>query len=225
MSSGNQKPWVAILIAVITLMGTLGAAFITNGDRVLPVSSPDAIQKPESEAGAELPVKATPGAAGLPEPEPPPESSAPEPKRISIERATVEDENFYSSSYGPEKTVDNNIDFNNYWSTKAGSIIEVVLNFSFEAENTVSEIHFVSTRSGSSYTQPQSLELLFFDASDKEIATREVQLTPPKTEWERRGFDPVANVSRVQVELRDPLNDTASYMTLNEVQFYGYPSN
>lgn len=189
------------------------------------VNPPAGSAEGELDTGENPDSPAIPNTTDRPEPNLPSSESDAEVERIDIERVTVADENSYSSAYGPDKTIDNNIASSNYWSTKAGSIIEVVLNFSLEEENTVSEIHFISTRSGSSYTQPQSLELLFFNASDEEVAKQEIELAPPNSEWERHSFEAVPNVSRVQIELLDPLNDTASYMTLNEVQFYGYPSN
>ncbi len=146
-----------------------------------------------------------------------------EPIKLKIERVTVEDDNSYSSIYGPEKTIDNNISSGNYWSTENGAIIEVSLNFFLEEISTVNKIHFISTRNNGSYTQPQSLDLAFINESGEKVEERTIQVKTPNTQWERNDFDPVANVSMIRLQLLDPLNDTGSYMTLNEVQFYGFP--
>lgn len=143
------------------------------------------------------------------------------PIKLKIERVTVEDDNSYSFNYGPEKTIDNN--HRNYWSTKNGAIIEVALKFFLEETSTVSDIHFISTRNNGVYTQPQSLNLAFINESGEKIEERNIQVKTPNTQWERNDFDSVANVSMIRLQLLDPLNDTGSYMTLNEVQFYGFP--
>lgn len=145
--------------------------------------------------------------------------------KLEIERVTVENENLYSTNYGPDKTIDNNIASGNYWSTETGAIIDVALDFFLEEPSSVSEIHFLSTRNNGSYTQPQSINLIFMDNAGEKISEQEIQLYPPNREWERHDFSPVSGVKSIKLEMQDPLHDTGRYYTLNEVQFYGFPSN
>ena len=156
--------------------------------------------------------------------EPSGESTIPE-KKTSIEKldvslVEVNNDNEYSSNYGTSKIIDSNV--KSYWSTKSGSILDVVLDFYFDEPKSISQVNIYSPKDGGSHTQPVEVDLIFLGNSGEEITSQTITLKSSSDQWQEYKLERVDNVSSVKVDLGEPKNNTASYITINEIRFYGY---
>lgn len=139
--------------------------------------------------------------------------------KIRVISASVDNQNFYSDTYGPAMAVDSNIE--SYWSTRSGAILDVALDFSFEKTSTISSLRIYAPDKGNSYTQPKTMNLIFLDESDVEISRRRIRLTGSYAEWQSYEFDPVNGASSVRITIDELTRDIASYLTVNEIEFFG----
>ena len=69
--------------------------------------------------------------------------------------------------------------------------------------------------------QPLAIELIFFGNSE-EITRQQIKLKGSSDQWQEYKLEVVENVTSVKMELHELTNDTARYITFNEVRFYGY---
>lgn len=223
MSSNHQKPWVVISVAIIGLIGTIATAYFSYRGNINPES------KTNGPTPSPSPLDSPTSKIVTPPPEPKPDlDPAPdlEPKRLIIKEAKVENENVLSPEYGPDNLIDNDCDNLSYWATKEGSSNDAVLNFILSTPSTVSEVRLYSMRFKGRATQPKKLSLYFFDEFDKKVVKPKelIQEIPISRDWVKHEFDPVKDVKRIQMRTLEPLNASATFLSFNEVRFYG-PSN
>lgn len=207
MSPNNQKPWVAISIAIIGLIGTVTTAYITSQDKTTQLETPSPTPTPEEN----------------PSPVTPDPQSDQKLKQLAIEDVTVESDNVLSPEYGPKNLKDNDCSNKNYWATREGSSNDAVLDFTLLTPSTVSEARLYSMRYKGRATQPKRLALEFFDDSGNEIG-KQKELRQEKSisrDWVKHKFDPVKGVKRIQMRLLEPLNASGIFLSFNEVRFYG----
>lgn len=140
-------------------------------------------------------------------------------EKLDVSLVEVNNDNEFSSSYATSKIVDGNVQ--SYWRTESGSILDVVLDFHFDQPNSLNQIHIYATRDGGSYTQPVEIKLIFFDDSKREIASQTMTLRSSSEQWQEYTLEKVDNVSSVTIDLGEPKNNTARYITINEIRFYG----
>ena len=141
------------------------------------------------------------------------------PEKLDVSLVEVNNANERSTRYNADKIVDSNVE--SYWKTKKGSILDIDLEFYFEKPKSLSQINVYSSRNEGSYTQPEEVELIFFNDSGKEITSQTITPKGSSDQWQEHKFETVDNVSRVKMELGEPRNNTASYITINEIRFYG----
>ena len=143
-------------------------------------------------------------------------------EKLEVYSVRVNDENEYSRSYSASNMTDSNVE--SYWRTKRGSILDVALDFSFDKpKKSLSQVNIYSSKDGGSYTQPVEVKLIFFDDSGEEITRELITLKGSSDQWQKYELDArVNNVSNVKIELGEPENNTARYIAINEIRFYGY---
>lgn len=157
--------------------------------------------------------------------EPLEKESTPEPnnsiEKVDVYSVRADNENESSSSYSALNITDGNV--KSYWKTKRGLILDVALDFSFDEPKSLSQIDIYSPKDGGSYTQPVEIELVFLDDSGEEITSQTIMRKGSSDDWQEYELEKkVDNVISVKMEIGELKNNTASYIALNEVRFYGY---
>ena len=147
-------------------------------------------------------------------------------KKIKILHASVNNNNEFSSRYDALKTVDSY--FKTYWSTKGGEILDVFMEFFFHEPKSVSGFKIYAPIEKNNYappekyTQPKIVELIFFNDSEEEITRKQIKLDTPSKQLEKHDFEQINNVSKVKLKMKELTKKTAIYLTIHELEFYGY---
>lgn len=139
--------------------------------------------------------------------------------KLRVVSASVNNQNSYSETYGPTAAIDGNIE--SYWSTQSGAILDVELDFFLERTSTISNLRIYAPDKGSRYTQPKTMNLIFLDEAGIELARRQIRLTGSYAEWQSYEFEPVHGASSIRLLINELTRDIASYLTMNEIQFFG----
>ena len=125
----------------------------------------------------------------------------------------------FSAAYDANKSIDSNL--NSYWSTTPGRILDTKLEYYFEKPKSLLELHIYSPKKGDGYTQPRQVLVSFYDESNGKLSTQTINLVGPYNKWQKIKMKPVDKVSRVVVEPKSLTVNIASYLTINEIAFYG----
>ena len=143
-------------------------------------------------------------------------------KKLEVSSVKVNEEND-SGSYPIEHVKDSNNQ--SYWSSKPGLTLDVVIDFSFDEPVSLSQINIYSPYHTGGDTQPKKVEFIFLNKSKEKITSYETEFRDSADKWQEykeHKFERVNNVSSVKMMLGEPHEQTASFIKIHEIRFYGY---
>ena len=141
--------------------------------------------------------------------------------KLSIK--SVSASSFYSILYSESNLFDG--DSKTYWSTKKGMVSNVSIEIALEGESDVETLKVYAPSNGSNYSQPKLVSIEFLGASGALLQKEEFNLTGSNSIWRAKNSEQIKRVASILVNVDTHFNDSADYLTINEIEVYGTDSS
>jgi len=129
---------------------------------------------------------------------------------------------YFSSLYSESKLFDG--DSKTYWSTKKDMVSNVSLEIALERESDIETLKVFAPSYGPRYAQPKLVSLQFLGTGGIQLQEEEFSLTGANSMWRVENSEPIKKVASILVNVKALFNDSAAFLTINEIEVYGADS-